>query len=100
MHIVGYTDKFSAHPGDVIKFMVSCQKPEYTAHLVRLIHGDTNPDGPGYKEEIIESPVDGTYPGKYQELRSGSYITIPDHQSLQFSDSFTLSAFIYPTTPS
>ena len=100
MNIVGYTDKFSVHPEDSIKFMVSCQKPQYTAQLVRLIHGDPNPDGPGYKEEVIESPIDGTYPGKYEELRSGSYITIPNDQSLHLSGSFTLASFIYPTTPS
>ncbi|MDA1189123.1 MAG: LamG domain-containing protein, partial [Chloroflexi bacterium] len=100
MQIVGYADKLSVHPGDNIKFMVSCQKSEYEAELVRLIHGDTNPDGPGYKEKVIKSPIDGTYKGKSQKLRSGSYITIPDDKALHLSGSFTLSAFIYPTTPS
>ena len=49
--IMGYSDKISVRPGETIKFMVSCEKrASYKARIVQIIHGDTNPEGPGYKE--------------------------------------------------
>jgi N,N-dimethylformamidase len=49
MDIVGYSDRLSVAPGDVIRFMVSSKKPTYEAAIVRLIYGDENPQGPGFK---------------------------------------------------
>ncbi len=99
MDIVGYSDRLSVQPGDTIRFMVSCRLPTYTADIVRLIHGDTNPRGPGFKEELVETAVSGEYPGRTQQLYIGSYATVPDHPLLQQSSSFTLQCWIYPTTP-
>lgn len=45
--VVGYADPFVARQGDQVAFMVSCEDRTYTATIVRLLHGDTNPDGPG-----------------------------------------------------
>ena len=53
MRVVGYADRFSIQPGETIKFMVSSEVPQYRADIVRLIHGDTNPKGPGFKEEVV-----------------------------------------------
>lgn len=39
----------------------------YEVQLVRLIHGDTNPEGPGYKEAEIDASCNGTYQGKTRE---------------------------------
>ena len=50
MKVVGYANKLSLHPGENIDFMVSCQNDNYHADIVRLIHGDTSQDGPGFKE--------------------------------------------------
>lgn len=47
LRITGYSDRYSIRPGDDITFYVNSEKGEdYEAKLVRLIHGDTNPDGP------------------------------------------------------
>ncbi|MDP6701890.1 MAG: hypothetical protein QGH25_19720, partial [Candidatus Latescibacteria bacterium] len=89
----GYADALSARPGEVLRFMVSSESPEYEAQLVRLIHGDTNPLGPGFKEEEIAAPFNGTRPGRYQPLRAGSHIVIPDHEALVLQQSFTLQAW-------
>ena len=52
LRITGYSDKYSIVPGETVKFYVNSEENEdYEVQLVRLIHGDTNPDGPGYKEE-------------------------------------------------
>ena len=53
LNIVGYADKFSLRPNEEIKFMVSCKSKSYTSTIVKLIHGDDNSKGPGFKEKII-----------------------------------------------
>ena len=99
MKVVGYTDRLSVQPGQSIKFMVSCELPSYRADIVRLIHGDPNPQGPGFKEQLVDSPVNGDYTGIKQDFHIGSYVTVPDNLLLQRAGSFTLQAWIYPTTP-
>jgi N,N-dimethylformamidase len=99
LRITGYSDKFSARPGETIKFHVNSEFSEsYDTEIVRLIHGDTNPDGPGYKEEEIKTDLSGTLQGEHQALHSGSYIFVP-YSKLMDVTSFTLCALIYPTTP-
>tara|TARA_B100001059_G_scaffold67466_1_gene64252 strand:- start:7455 stop:9812 length:2358 start_codon:yes stop_codon:yes gene_type:complete len=99
LKITGYSDKYSAHPGEEIKFYINAEhNDKYEAQIVRLIHGDTNPDGPGYKEEEIDANCNGTYQGKIQKIHGGSYIVVPQHENLNV-DSFTLQAYIFPTTP-
>ena len=79
MKITGYADKFSVHPGDTIKFFVNCDGPaEYQAEIVKMIHGDTNPRGPGFIEEAIKADCNATYKGFKQEIYSGSYGFVVD----------------------
>ena len=48
LRITGYSDTYTAFPRDKIKFYVNSEKNEgYDVQIVRLIHGDTNPEGPG-----------------------------------------------------
>ena len=99
LRVAGYSDRFSVTPGEEITFYVHCENSEsYQADIVRLIHGDTNPAGPGYKEELINTPVSDVYPGKAQPIYAGSYILVPHNKLLDLS-SFTICAIIYPTTP-
>ena len=99
LRITGYSDRYSIHPGDEIKFYVNSEKGEdYDAKLVRLIHGDTNPEGPGYKEEEIAAPFDRTYKGRNQKIHGGSYVIVP-HDARMTVESFTIQAFVFPTTP-
>ena len=97
--IVGYTDRLSVQPGETIRFMVSSELPRYRADIVRLIHGDANPNGPGFKETDIDTPVSGEYDGRRQELPFGSYVLVPDNPALRLRASFTFTAWIAPTTP-
>src|SRR6202021_4089817 len=97
---VGYSDKISVRPGETISFMVSCEKRgPYQARVVQIIHGDTNPEGPGYKERAIESAVDGTYQGRKQHIHAGSYAVIRNHRAFDRLSSFSIQAMIWPTTP-
>ena len=99
LRLVGYTDRFSVQPGERIRFMVSSDQPRYRMDIVRLIHGDSNPKGPGFKEEVVKASINGMYPGRKQGLNTGSYVEIPNHRLLQQIGSFTLQAWILPTTP-
>ena len=99
LRITGYSDKYSAFPGEKVKFYVNAEKKEdYDVQIVRLIHGDTNPEGPGYKEEEIGAQCNKTYQGRNQIIHGGSYVVIPNDDRLNTA-SFTLQAYIFPTTP-
>ena len=50
--LFGYSDKISVRPGDRLQFHVNADGTETAqAQLVRLIHGDQHPSGPGVIEE-------------------------------------------------
>ena len=56
--IFGYANKISVRPGDSLDVFVSATGATHAqAQLVRLIHGDAHPDGPGYRETEIASPI-------------------------------------------
>ena len=99
MRIVGYSDRLSVQPGQTVSFMVSSELPSYQADFVRLIHGDPNPKGPGFKEELIPSEANGRYPGRSQPIHSGSHVIVPDSPILRLTGGFTIQAWIFPTTP-
>ena len=97
---LGYADRISAAPGDTIAFKVSCAEAgQYRADIVRLICGDTNPAGPGFKETLVETAASGLYTARRQEVLAGSYVVVPDSSALMFERGFTIQAMIWPTTP-
>jgi N,N-dimethylformamidase len=98
--IVGYADKITVRPGDDITFMVSSEEGKsYEASLVRLIHGDTNPEGPGYKDEPVRSNIDGRYEGAKQETLIGGHAIVPPSPHFAALQSFTVQAMVWPTMP-
>jgi len=97
--LAGYADHHSIQPGQVMQFMVSSEAPQYEAQLVRLIHGDTNPLGPGFREQEIDASFNGPHEGRLQPLENGSSVVVPDHPALDVTGSFSLVAWIYPTSP-
>lgn len=66
--------------------------------MVQLIHGDTHPTGPGFKERAVESAANGTYPGRAQAIHAGSYAMVTDRRPLR-ADGFTLQCWIWLTMP-
>ena len=96
--VVGYADRLRVQPGETIKFMVSSEQPRYRADIVRLIHGDANPKGPGIKEEVVDTPANAEYAGKRQQLPLGSYAIVPDNTALRINGSFSFAAWIAPTS--
>ena len=99
--ILGYCDKMSAAPGEVIRFMVSCEDgaADYDTRIVRLLCTDDHPDGPGRREVEVESPVSGRRPGRRQAIRMGSCVVVPPDAALDASRSFTVQVLVWATTP-
>jgi N,N-dimethylformamidase len=99
-YITGYTDKISMVRGEMLSVMVSCTAATtFHASLVRIICGDLNPAGPGFKEEEITSDADGVYPARVQICPAGSLIRIPRSEIYRENASFSVQAHIWPTSP-
>jgi len=91
MEILGYSDPLSVAPGESIRFMVSTGARSFRASLARLA-GAGGPDA-------IASDIDGTYEGRRQELRAGSYVRVDDAPPLEPGRAFEIEIWVYPTAP-
>lgn len=95
--LVGYPDKFSVAGGEPIVFHVSgAGESSFDAHLVKLIHGDTSADGPGFKETELVSSVNGSYALHSQPSHFGSYGRLADVAKVP-DGSFSFFCFLQPT---
>ena len=99
LRVTGYTDKIAVTKDEEITFFVHSEFGEsYKSDIVRLINGDTNPEGPGLKEKIVRNKANRVYKGVHQPLMAGSYLMVPHSEKLD-CDNITVCAYIYPTTP-
>jgi len=97
--MVGYADRISVAPGETIRFMASCEGvARYRAALVRILSGDRHPQGTPFAEEVVPSAADGTYAGRLQVVRAGSFAHV-DGAPFAGLRSFTLQAMLWPTAP-
>jgi N,N-dimethylformamidase len=100
LQLIGYADRFSVAPGETIRFMVSAPEGKpYRASMLRLIHGDANPEGPGFKAEPVPAVPERTCTGRRQEIAIGSWGRVPFHPVMDECDSLTLVVLVWPTTP-
>jgi N,N-dimethylformamidase len=97
-YLTGYTDPWTVVPGDEVALMVSTDQPTVDVSLVRLRHGDTSPDGPGFRTSAISSSLPQEVRGRLQEAHAGSYLVFPPTSELPLA-SFTLDLLLYPTLP-
>ncbi|MBL8332470.1 MAG: LamG domain-containing protein [Rubrivivax sp.] len=102
IRIHGYTDRLNAKAGQALTAHVSAEgTTEVQAQLVRLIHGDEHPDGPGFIEREVDSPVNRAWPVQRRYVQQGNFLTVDDPQGrLDLSQgAFTLYAFVFATLP-
>ena len=99
--LFGYTNKLSVKPGENIDFHVSADGTQSAdAQLVRIIHGDEHPNGPGYMDEEIESDLNGKWDVKKQFTQLGSFLRVNDPNNLLAIDGdFTVFGYINPSNP-
>lgn len=99
--VFGYSDKISVMPGEAIKFYVNADGANVAhAQMVRLIHGDEHPSGPGLVEEEINCDANGVWKVSKQFTQVGSFLEVADPDGrLALRGSLTLFAFVLPTKP-
>src|SRR5699024_5262847 len=99
--LFGYTDKISVKPGETVSFHVNADGTERAdAQLVRRLHGDENPKGPGFIEELVDCQANGSWAVKKQYTQVGSFLEVADPEKrLALEGSLTIFAFIYPSLP-
>lgn len=101
LKVFGYTDKLSVKQGENVDFFVHVDGTDTAeAQLVRLIHGDEHADGPGFMEEEIDHPINGTWPVKRQYTQRGSFLVVDDPDNrLSLDDDLSVFCYVYPTIP-
>ncbi len=97
--LTGYATEISLSPGDELAFMVSTTEVSYAPDMVKLIHGDEHPDGPGFRERAVSTVPASTHPGRVQETRCGSYARSSPTETVGAGDALTLIAWVQPTLP-
>src|SRR5437764_10723889 len=76
--ISGYVDRWSVRPGEELSFMIAVKGGgRYRARIARVICGDPNPGGPGYRETPVAWALEGEHDGEEQHIAKGSWIDIP-----------------------
>jgi len=96
--LTGYTGRLSYVPGETVEVRMSTDAPDITVDVVRLMHGDVNPAGPGFQTDDVPSVSAQHVPGRLQFIETGSYM----RASAPLSDTsgrLELEATVWPTTP-
>ena len=96
--LLGYTDRFSARPGESVQVKVSSYlEGEFQAHLVRIICADPNPEGTGIVERGVDGGFVGSFPARAQPFIPGSCMKADLPSGVQLPEAFSVSAMIWPT---
>jgi N,N-dimethylformamidase len=97
--LLGYANPLSVVAGETIEFKVSSETDSpYTAKIVRLINGDTNPAGPGYSEAEIPGAA-WRLRGRRQIVNAGSCAVIKGVGAALGSAGYCVQMLIWPTMP-
>ncbi len=98
--IMGYADRVSLQPGETVRIMASCiGAKSYRADIVRLLSPNAGMGASEYREVVVDTPANATYPAREQKIHAGSFGVVPEKWALKDVESFTLQAYVWPTTP-
>lgn len=97
--LLAYTDRLSVPPGGSLSVKASSYGARtYRADLRRIIQGDMNPDGPGFKDNLIADDLCGMRDARHQPIRPGSYVRVVDEAGvLAALRDFCLVVPVFPT---
>jgi hypothetical protein len=92
-----FGNTFSARPGERIAVKVSSQSDHpYRADLVRIIHADANPAGPGIKLEEIAADFAGAYVSRFQPVHLGSCGVVTPAEPITLPNPCTIVVRVQP----
>ncbi len=96
--ILGYTSEISVAPGESMTCHVSAENDQrYQARVVRIVNGDCNPLGPGFRVVHVPTAIDGWYNGRRQRTDAGSYMVARNIAGMRQAVAFV--ANVWPTLP-
>ena len=101
IRLFGYSDPLAAKLTEPVDFKLSAEgTKEATLEIVRLVHGDYNPKGPGFIEEPIPSDLPKSVAVKRQYTQNGSFAWVKnDNGILSPKGAFSVFTFIWPSLP-
>lgn len=94
--LAGYTDRPNYQPGHEVLFHLSSDRPVLArASIVKLVHGDPNPKGPGFKQEVI-AEIARDLPLIRQFTQAGGHVHVG---ATEWGDEpqLTVHVFVWPT---
>ncbi len=98
--LLGYCDPISVAPGARVRFLVSCiGAARYQAEIVRLINPQAGPLATPFRTEPVDCAANRSYPGRRQAIHIGSFGVVDARPAFGDLTSFTLQAYVWPTTP-
>lgn len=103
MHpLTGYADRWGARAGEKIRFHIaSAGDRPFELSFRRIFCADPNPDGPGYRDQAMPTPLDGPHKGLAQGAWPGSYagatVTLPAGGRSRVRSTAWASAAAMPT---
>ncbi|TKI06072.1 N,N-dimethylformamidase beta subunit family domain-containing protein [Martelella alba] len=95
--LIGYLSALSCRAGQSVDVMVSSTAAEVTLDLVRLIHGDNNPAGPGFLYDEIPQIAAQRIQGEEQPTPIGSYAR--GQTAVSLGRRLQVSFALWPTLP-
>ncbi|MBP2236633.1 N,N-dimethylformamidase [Sinorhizobium kostiense] len=100
LKITAYSSRISYRPGDEVDVKVSAVgMKSFSAVLKRIVQGDINPDGPGYREDAVPCDIGGPFTAREQKILTGSYGRVQTSAGFAVAGSVTVAALIWPTLP-
>jgi len=99
--LYGYADPLAITAGDAVDFMLSADVgADAEVRLVRLIHGDRNPAGPGFVVEDVEADLPARVTIAPQFTQRGAFATVAGGgAALADLSAGAIHAFICPSRP-
>lgn len=99
MELMGYVDPLAAKTGEAIACHVSvAREGEVDIDVVRLIHGDESPVGPGFKVEAVEAIPACTIAASPQRTHCGSCMVIEGLWE-DAPAKLAIELYVWPTLP-
>ncbi len=100
LDLVGYSDRLSAVAGETIVFHVSSRSAEpFDARLLRVIHADPNPAGPGLRFADLGDRFATRATSIDQPIRRGSWARVDRMPWPAVDRDWSVCARILPTAP-
>ena len=83
IRINGYCDPLNVKADEEIDFMISAENTkEVSSKIVRIVHGDENPLGPGFIENEVDSKFPDSLKVNRQFVQKGAFAKVKDKQDV------------------